>query len=218
MLAPTPAALRRAGIVAIAAAVVATLSDLALLWASFARAGALGLPAPPARLLTPATYVGALAILCYAVGYWQAACGLLRAGEPLARRVFLFGAAVAGIGAIIHGMTGLGIRCESALGGDPSPMRAIVALLPLWLLGVACGVIGTALYAWAILRHATAYPQWMAAANPTVLPVALAALAMLCGPRVRSFVVPAAPNIAHVVFFTLTTAALRDDGRARRIM
>src|SRR5262249_52740784 len=107
MLAPTPSALRQAGIVAVVAAVLATLSDLVLLWTSYAHTGALGIPAPPAALLLPATYVGALAILCYAVGYWQAACGLLGAGKSVARRFFLLGAAVAGIGGVIHGMTGI---------------------------------------------------------------------------------------------------------------
>ena len=110
LLAPTPRALRHAGIVAIAATLFATVSDLALLWVSYARSGAFGIVAPPAGLLMPATFVGALAILFYAVGYWQVACGLSSAGERLARRVFLLGAVMAGIGAVIHGMTGLIVR------------------------------------------------------------------------------------------------------------
>ena len=99
-----------------------------------------------------ATYVGALAILCYAVGYWQVACGLLAAGDRLARRVFLLGAAMAGVAGVIHGMTGLILRYEVARGGDVSPAHAIASLLPLWLLGLACGGLATALYAGAILR------------------------------------------------------------------
>ena len=141
MLAPTARALRSAGIVAIAAALLATLSDLTLVWVSVASAGAV--PAPPPGITRPATYVGALAILCYAVGYWQVACGLLGAGERVARRVFLLGAAMAGVGAVIHGMTGLTLHYEAQRGGDLSPAHVIVSLLPLWLLGLACGGVAT---------------------------------------------------------------------------
>jgi hypothetical protein len=56
----------------------------------------------------------------------------------------------------------------------------------------------------------------MAATNPLVLPAVIGVLGALCGPRVRAFVVPAAPNIAHALFFALTTAALtRGSDRAR---
>src|SRR5262245_42724296 len=157
----------------------------------------------------PATYVGALAILFYAMGYWQVACGLLPAGETAARRVFLLGAATAGVGAVIHGMTGVTLRYEVLHGGDVSPARIITALLPLWLLGVACGSVANVIYALAILRGPTAYPRWMAAANMLVLPVAVSALALPGGNEVRALVIPAAPNIAHVIFFALTTVALR---------
>jgi hypothetical protein len=176
---------------------------------SYAGRGDLGVTAPPAGVLMAATYVGVLAILCYAVGYWQVACGLLAAGERPARRVFLFGAAMAGVGGVIHGMTGLTIRYEGLSGGDLSPARAIAMLLPLWLLGLACGGVVAVSYVGAIVRGPTAYPRWMAAANPMVLPVAVAGLSVFFGPRVRAFVVPAAPNIAHAIFFGLTAAALR---------
>jgi hypothetical protein len=202
LLTPASRALQQAGIVAVFAAILATLSDLTLLWLSRAGSSAV------ARITLPVTYVGALAILFYAVGYWQVACGLLAAGERLARWVFLLGAATAGIGAVIHGMTGLSLRYEALHGGDVSPARMIVSLLPLWLLGIGSGVLANVLYARAILRGPTAYPRWMAAANMIVLPVAVAALSTLCRPEVRPLVMPAAPNIAHVIFFCLTTAAL----------
>ncbi len=157
----------------------------------------------------PATYVGVLAILGYAVGYWQVACGLVGAGEAVARRVFVAGALMAGVGAVIHGMTGLTIRYETLGGGDVPVARAIAALLPLWLLGLACGAVAAVAYIQAVLRGTTAYPRWMAAANPIVLPVAIGGLSALVGERVRAFVVPAAPNLGHVVFFGLTTLTRR---------
>jgi hypothetical protein len=198
MLAPDPVALRRAGVVGVVGAVVATVSDLTLL--RIAGAGR------PAALLLPATYAGALAILLYAVGWWQAACGLLPAGERPARRVVVLGAAFAGIGAVIHGMTGIVLQYETIRGGDVSPPTVIGLLLPLWLLGVACGCLLTVVWAHTILRRPTAYPRWMAAANPIVLPVLVAGLSLLAGRRISAFVVPAAPNIAQAVLFALTVA------------
>src|SRR5262249_47299398 len=138
-----------------------------------------------ARLTMPATYVGALAILFYAVGYWQVACGLLPAGGRAARRGFLLRAAAAGGGGGIHGVTGVPLRYEGPQGGDVSPARIIAALLPLWVLGVACGSVANVIYAVAILRGPTAYPRWMAAANMLVLPVAVSALALPGGNEVR---------------------------------
>lgn len=206
MLTPTPRALRQTGVVAIVAAVLATLSDLTLLRASHTSSAAV------AGLIMPATYLGALAILFYAMGYWQVACGLLPAAERPARRVFLLGAATAGVGAVIHGMTGAMLRERILHGGDLSPAMMIAALLPLWVLGVACGGVANIIYALAILRGPTAYPRWMAAANMLVLPVAVSVLALPGGPEVRALVVPAAPNIAHVIFFSLTTAVLGRGG------
>jgi hypothetical protein len=210
VFAATPSALRRAGIVAVAAALLATLGDLVLLWVSYAGSGAHGVRPPPAGVLLPATWLGAVAILVYAVGYWQAACGLVDAGERLARAVFLGGAAMAGVGGVIHGMTGLTVHYEMLRGGDASPARMVAAQLPLWLVGLLCGGIAGTSFAAAVIRGPTAYPRWMAAANPLVLPLLIAGVAALGGPRVRAFVVPAAPNIAHVLFFLLTTITLRD--------
>ncbi len=213
MLAPTPDSIRHAGIVAVLAALLATGSDLSLLW--LARRAVAGVPPSP-RLTMAVTYVGALAILAYAVGYWQVACGLLAAGERLARRVFFSGAAMAGVGAVIHGMTGITLRYEALRGGDVSPTQMIASLLPLWVLGVACGTVLTALYVRAILQGPTGYPKWMAAANPMSLPAAVAAVSALGGPTVSALLVPAAPNIAHAIFFALTTVALRAGACASR--
>jgi hypothetical protein len=216
MLATTRPAIRRAGIAATVAALLATLGDLVLLWVSYAASGAFPIATPPAGVLMPATWIGAVAILGYVAGYWQAACGLVPAGERLARAVFLAGAAMAGVGAVIHAMTGLAVHDELLRGGDVSPARMVGAQLPLWLVGLACGGVAGGLFAAAVLRRPTAYPRWMAAANPFVLPPVIAAVAAPFGPRVRAFVVPAAPNIAHALFFALTTAALtRGNDRAR---
>src|SRR5262249_46307786 len=122
VLTPTPRALHEAGVVAVVAALLATLSDLTLLWISHAGSAVV------AGLTMPATYVGALAILFPARGYWRVGCGLPPAGAKAARRVFLLGAATAGVGAIIHGMTGITLRYEALHGGDVSPARTIAAL------------------------------------------------------------------------------------------
>jgi hypothetical protein len=160
----------------VSAAFVATLGDGMLLWVSNAGRMGFDLPAPPFGALTAGTYFGALAILLYAVGYWQVAYGLMPAGERLARWVFILGASTAGVGAVIHGMTGAIVRYEAPRGGDVSPATVITYLLPLWVLGSVSGVLAAVLYTYAILRRHTRYPRWMAGANMGVLPVLIGGL------------------------------------------
>src|SRR5262249_11869705 len=133
-----------------------------------------------------ATYAGALAILCYAAGFWHVAARLRGAGDAIARRAFLFGAAMAGVGAALPGRTGVTVRYET----DRSPAHVVAVVLPLWVLGVACGVVFTAVWVRAVAGGRTSYPPWMAVANPLTLPLAVAALAMLCGPAFAAVVVP----------------------------
>jgi hypothetical protein len=83
-------------------------------------------------------------------------------------------------------------------------------LLPLWALLAGLVLVGSALYALAIWRGPTAYPRWMAIVNPALLVVVLSTI----GSRsawLRAFLLPAAPNVAHVVFFGAT---LRPDATA----
>jgi hypothetical protein len=61
-------------------------------------------------------------------------------------------------------------------------------------------LIGSVLYAAAVLRGGTAYPRWMALVNPLLLVMATSALAA-ASPTLEAFLLPAGPNVVHVVFF-----------------
>lgn len=194
--------------VAIAAAVAASAGDLLLLLAANAgRPEAGALPAPSEGLLVLGHYLGALAIPLYALGYRQVARGLAPGSPRIARWVFGLGAYAAALGGTVHGLTALLISTERRAGAPPTDPLAFVAhagpfLLPLSTLALAALLTGSILYAVAVLRGGTAFPAWMAAANPALL-VALVSLLAWPSPLLRAFVVPAAPNLVHVIFFGL---------------
>jgi len=197
---------------------VASTGDLLLLGAANAGRPDLGSPAPPSEAaLVAGHYLGVLAIPLYALGYWQVAVGLANGGERLARGVVLVGAYAAALGSAVHGITGVVLRAEGVAGASPSDPAAIVVrygtlLIPLWVLLAGAMLLATALYVRAIRSRQTDFPGWMALCNPVSLVVLLVVLSL---PSVwlRAFLVPAAPNVAHVVFFALTTAATWRTGR-----
>jgi hypothetical protein len=207
---PAPASTRhRLGVYAIVAALLATCGDLLLLWVTNAARPDLALPHPPRGALAIGTYLGVLAIPLFGVGYWHAAAGLAPGSPRAARLVFLLGAYGGAVGGVVHGLTGLIIHIERHAGTpvvDPftalTPYRPY--LLPLWGLLTVFLVVGSVLYALAITRRRTVYPRWMALLNPVLIVVALSAVGST-SPVLRAFLVPAGPNVAHVIFFVATT-------------
>ena len=84
-----------------------------------------------------------------------------------------------------------------------------VFLVPLWLVLGGLTLAGSALYTAAVLGGRTAYPRWMAAASPAALLVALSVVAVVLPPELRTYLLPAGPNVVHVLFFALATACAR---------
>ncbi len=214
----TTAALdRAAGTAGVVAAVLATLGDLLLLYvANSARPEFAALPRSPHGVLLVGTMLGVLAIPLYGLGYWHVATGLAPEHARAGRAVFLLGAYGGALGGIVHGVTGLIIEVERRAGtGGADPFAVLVrygsCVLPLWGILAALSLAGSALFARAIWRGPTAYPRWMALANPATLVVALSLVGSL-SPWLRAFLLPAAPNVAHVVFFGATSAVLRRRG------
>jgi hypothetical protein len=167
------------------------------------------LPTPSEGVLVAGLYLGTLAIPLYGLGYWQVAEGLAPADPRAARWIFGLGAFGGALGGAVHAMTGLVIhfeRLRGAAGADPLAVVATygVFLVPLWGLIGALTLAGSVLYTRAVLRGGTAYPRWMAATSPVAL-VVLTSLAGLLTPGLRAFLLPAGPNLSHVLFFALAS-------------
>jgi hypothetical protein len=117
----------------------------------------------------------------------------------------VLGALGGALGAVVHGVTGHVIRVEELAGAPGADPLVVVAqhgafLLPLWCALTVMTVAGSTIYARAVLGGRTAYPRWMALVNPTLLLVVTSVIAV---PSLwlRAFLLPAAPNLVHIVFF-----------------
>jgi len=188
---------------ACAAAAAASAGDLALLLVSTAPHFALVVPAPLA-VLAFAALLGVAGIPLYALGYAAAARSVCANTPGAARLVRFAGAGAAAIGALIHGATALAIYDGLALsssGPALDPLQAVARspmLVALWSAAGVCFVAANRPLLWRALRG----PERWALANPLAVTLALSAggAAFELG---RMFLVPAAPNLAHVVFFAL---------------
>lgn len=200
-----PRAFHRPLAIAAAAAGVATAGDLLMLWVANAARPELALPPPSALALPLGGVLGVVAIPLYALGY-RAVAGAFLSGAP-ARLVLGCGLGAAAIGAGIHGMTALAIQTGGA-GGAP-PLAAVAesgVLVASWgVAGLLVLVASAALFA--ELRRASGRSRLLAWLNPAAVTLLLG-LAGLAGEAGRSFLLPAAPNLAHLVFFLAAWGAL----------
>jgi hypothetical protein len=109
-------------------------------------------------------------------------------------------------------VTGILVRVAAIEGGSGgssvSTLRPYAAYLaPLWVLVLALMVAGSAVFAFAVLRRETRFPRWIAAFSPIVL-VTVCTVVSLPSQVLRAFLLPAGPNLAHLIFFGLTAALL----------
>jgi len=196
--------------IGVVAALAATIGDLLLLVTSNAtRPDFAWLPAPSEAVLLCGTYLGVLAIPCFGFGYGAIAASF---APPYRRWIRALGVAGGVLGGTIHGLTGLVIHAEqtsAAAGVDPITVvaRHGAYLLPLWAAVAAMLLVGSIVFAAGVLAGRSTLPRWTALASPAPLTVALVMMGAgsILG---RAFLVPMAPNVAHVLFFALA-------GRAR---
>ncbi len=194
------------------AAALATGGDLLMLRAAVADAAGAA-TALPGWLLPTGAFLGVAGIPVYALGY-RAAAHALPAGRRAASRCVAGGGAVAaGLGALIHGLTAWHLEVGLADGraaGDP--LREMVAggalLVGLWGLAALGVLVASAAFAAGVGRDGSRLPRALALANPALLTLLLAT-AGLGSPLGRAYLVPAAPNLAHVLFFATLAGALR---------
>ena len=198
------------------AAVAASLGDAALLYVVNARRPELGLPPAPGGLLIVGFYLGVLALPLYGLGYWHVAAGLRRDDPRGARRVFALGAYGGALGAAVHGVTAHVIRAEEMAGVPPGDPLTVVGqhgafLVPLWIVLTLMTIAGSTIYSRAVLAGRSAFPRWMAFLNPALMLV-VTGLVALPSLWLRAFLLPAAPNLVHAVFFAAATRVRAGDG------
>jgi hypothetical protein len=200
--------------VAAAAAAIATAGDLLLLWVANALRPELGLALPPPGALRLGAVLGVVSIPMYALGYAAASARAEPALGPAARWTTVAGGLGAVLGCYIHAATAWLIE-EDIRGAGPAAVGAPLdmvadagpALTVPWAGATVLVLFASGAMAYAALRGAV--PRSWLVANPAVATILLA-LAGTATELGRAFLVPAAPNVAHVVFFA---TALGTSGR-----
>lgn len=205
--------MRVAFAVAAAAAVVASIGDLLMLWVANALRPGSGVPSPPPGALGLGAALGVAAIPLYALGYAAAAARARPALGSGAGGVMLAGGLGAVLGAYIHVATAWLIEDQMRGAGTTpvgSPLEGVMlaggALTLPWAAAALLVTLASAALAYAAGRAAV--PRVWLIANPAVATMLLAATGAATELG-RAFIVPAAPNLAHVVFFA---TALRSAG------
>jgi hypothetical protein len=187
------------------AAFTATLGDLLMLYVSNSRRPELSLPALPAASLWVGAALGVLAIPFYALGYHSASRMVGAVSRAAARAVFSLGGIGALLGAVIHGLTALQIHADFEAGiAAQDPLSSVASwgptILVLWALAAVSVLLASVLFGWFVTRGGGSAPRLVGLANPALVTAALVGVGMLT-PLLRSFLIPSAPNVAHVVFF-----------------
>ncbi|MCC6531314.1 MAG: hypothetical protein IT531_02100 [Burkholderiales bacterium] len=155
---------------------------------------------------------GVLAIPLYTAGY-RASTALVAIDRVSARYAIVLGGACVGLfGAATHGFTAMDIHATIEAGQS---LRAPQdAFAPAWTPLFVCGAIaGAATLATALGFAINAWPgsprvaKAAILANPVLGTIALAGIGAVSD-TLRPFMIPAAPNLAHLVFFLACRRAL----------
>ena len=218
--APTSAAIRWAGIIAIIAAVLGVIADLALQYTSntahlLSKQSLYLLDVPPYRLFF-GHYLGIAAILIETFGFWQIYRGLQPAGERFALPFFLISTFGAMLGAVFHAtfiFVGLALQAQSTQAEATRQIFATlltsfnsarIGLAIPALLGIA---ISSIWYAFIVGFKPSNYPRWMAISNPLVF-LLLIVILTISIPPLAIFLAPTALNLSHLLFFICSTVIM----------
>jgi hypothetical protein len=160
-------------------------------------------------------FIGVLAAPLYLVGYWHVAQMLRPVGRLLAATIFGLGAY-----AFIIGDVWLGGRVNLALtvkarATAPVEVQALFSDLlsdlsahnePLINIVRVLVLVVSILMIYGIFTGKSPYPRWLIIFSPIVILIQIFALYALA-PGIGIYLLPAAMNIAHVVFFAFSTWA-----------
>lgn len=194
------------------AALLATAGDLTMLLVANALRSGHDLRFASRELLAIGGALGVLALPFFALGYHAVADAMRPAAPRAARVVAICGLATGAVGALIHGLTAWSIH-SALVAATPvdAPLEAVLQegwLLLAWGVGALLVLVASVALVRASAPPQRAVPPRLAWLNPAVVTVAvgLAALPWELG---RSYLLPAAPNVAHVVFFAAFLMAAR---------
>jgi hypothetical protein len=222
--------------IGVAAAVVASVGDLVMLYVAGAPRQELALAPPLRGLLVLGGVLGVVALPLYAAGYWAAfrlcspegnrlaapdhtavppgrsAAARHATGDVVAAlAIFACGTAGAFVGSVIHGLTALRIDADSMVAMAPPDSLTAMAtwgplLLALWTIALLCVVCASLAFVWIVVRGRSPLDRRLAILNPALLTLALGAVGLPVE-SLRSALTPAAPNLAHIVFFSVVARA-----------
>lgn len=190
--------LRIAGLVGILGAALASVGELGLLAAA---------EGDTEVDLVRAGLLGVFAIPLYAFGYWQVSAVLSPAAPRLALWLLISGAWAGAVGAAIHGMTAAGIAAGGVLPGASQldPGALVPYLDSSWTAAAVAVAVASFCFGFTVAAEPTPYPRWTIILAPlgSALLIALLAFPFEIG---HTRILPAAPHLAHGLFFTLSTA------------
>ena len=197
--------------IACTGAIAASVGDLMMLYVGNAQRPELHLAAPAPAVLWIGAVLGVVGIPLYGLGYVGLRARFVRRARTMADVLAGAGLVACASGAVVHALTAFAIDASLAAdAGSQAPLEAVAgtrgALGASWLV---CGVafaISSVVFVVLQARLAAGPERWLAAANPLLITVALIALSTPFEWG-RSFVAPAAPNLSHVAFFLLWSAA-----------
>lgn len=205
------------GLLGILAAFVTGVGEFFLLYAPELNHGAANNYAnflhPSEAELKRGYYLSVIGAPFYIVGYWHIV-GMLRLNRTrlgwiiMALAVFGFMAGFAWL--ISNAYQGLLVQSIAAHSGEAANALSAVQTkidhlsFPLLQTIRFQVMIMSAILAFAIFRYNTYYPRWMAIFAPFIL-ILLVFSTLLFMPSVGKYFVPEALNVAHFIFFTLST-------------
>jgi len=158
-------------------------------------------------------YLSVLGAPFYIIGYWHIV-GMLKLHKTrlgwtiMSLAVFGF---MAGFGWLIsNAYQGLLVQSIAAHTGEAAAAVSVIQTkvdemsLPLLQVIRFQVMIMSAILAFAIFKYETFYPKWLAIFTPFVL-ILLVFSTLLFMPAIGKYFVPEALNVAHFIFFTLST-------------
>ncbi len=165
--------------------------------------------------LTFGHFLGVLFAPLYLVGYWHIAQMLRPAGRWISAAVMVLGGYAFIIGNVwLGGRVNLALIVQAREGSTGETVSLLNDLLanvsahnePLINIVRVLVLIVSIALVWGILTGRSHYPRGMIAVTPIVLLVAIFAT-YVAAPGVGVYLLPAAMNVAHLVFFALSTWA-----------